>query len=140
MQGPREARTPFARIYEWLSIAEQFVFGDPEVGILRRGKTWGPGGWACRRLSPPQLCLGGRLPAVLCSQPAHNHPRALQKQKAFSAFDFAALRAEVAAVEAAAAALHSPVAFCHNDLLSGVLPYLISGRLVSVGPVEQPGV
>lgn len=43
----------------------------------------------------------------------------LQKQAVFEAFDFAELRGEVAAVEAAAAAFDSPIAFCHNDLLSG---------------------
>jgi thiamine kinase-like enzyme len=43
----------------------------------------------------------------------------LQKQEAFASFDFAALRAEVASVEAAAAAAHSPTVFAHNDLLSG---------------------
>lgn len=49
-------------------------------------------------------------------------PRRLQKQAAFEAFDFAELRGEVAAVEAAAAAFDSPIAFCHNDLLSGPSP------------------
>lgn len=31
MQGVREARTPFARIFEWLDIAETFVFEAPQV-------------------------------------------------------------------------------------------------------------
>lgn len=41
------------------------------------------------------------------------------KQQKFATFDFAAMRAEVQAVEAAASAVHSPVVFAHNDLLSG---------------------
>lgn len=43
----------------------------------------------------------------------------LQRQQVFANFDFAAMRAEVQTVEAAAAAMHSPVVFAHNDLLSG---------------------
>ncbi|KAI7845556.1 hypothetical protein COHA_000847 [Chlorella ohadii] len=42
-----------------------------------------------------------------------------EKQKKFATFDFAAMRAEVQAVEKAATAVCSPVVFAHNDLLSG---------------------
>jgi ethanolamine kinase len=41
------------------------------------------------------------------------------KQKMFATFNFAAMRAEVQAVEAAATVVCSPVVFAHNDLLSG---------------------
>ena len=43
----------------------------------------------------------------------------LQKQRAFAAFDFEALRGEVRRVEAVAATAASPIVFSHNDLLSG---------------------
>jgi hypothetical protein len=32
VQGERLGRTPFARIYEWLDVAEKFTFDDPKVG------------------------------------------------------------------------------------------------------------
>lgn len=33
LQADQLVRTPFARIYEWLDIAQQFVFDDPEVSL-----------------------------------------------------------------------------------------------------------
>ncbi len=64
----------------------------------------------------------------------------VQKQQAFSTFDFSALRAEVQTVEAAAAALHSPLVFAHNDLLSGVLTYMhrLADRPASQRATDQP--
>lgn len=45
----KRGRTPFGRIREWLDIAEQFVFEDPEVGAACKQPPSAVG--ACWRLS-----------------------------------------------------------------------------------------
>ena len=137
MQGERLGRTPFARIYEWLDIAEKFTFEDPQVGLAGGlaattcmsqlhccdvHSAWLACPWFVLLVAGlhallllmsvlPLLPLLLLLPLPSCCL--------LQKQEAFATFDFAALRAEVASVQAAAAAARSPIVFAHNDLLSG---------------------
>lgn len=129
VQGDRQhPQTPFGRILQWLDMAEKFTFDCPEVGALcmlsfiavlsmQLGLRCG---WSCWRECPA---------APSPSSPYCLPPSALQKQRLFESFDFAAMRAEVAAVQAAAAAVASPPAFCHNDLLSGAPWCLAPGFL-----------
>ena len=114
MQGKQHVRTPFGRIYEWLDMAEHFTFSDEEVRWMQ--------------ITANVMRLGGVPPLQglkVCNMPPFAcrllpfHFTALQKQKKFATFDFAAMRAEVQAVEKAATAVCSPVVFAHNDLLSG---------------------
>lgn len=114
LQGDRTPRTPFARIHEWLNVAEGFTFGDdPEVGHPGHAPQGHAPHTVVAATQPVSAWVSTLLPPLVL-------PRLrLQKQAAFAAFDFGQLRAEVRAVEAAAAALQSPTVFCHNDLLSG---------------------
>lgn len=109
MQGKEHVRTPFGRIYEWLDMAEKFTFDDEEVTAS------GLAGLCIRCFPASRCCNDFELLKSLLTGPSTG----LQKQKKFAAFDFAVMRSEVQAVEAAATAVRSPVVFAHNDLLSG---------------------
>ncbi|PSC74962.1 putative ethanolamine kinase [Micractinium conductrix] len=129
--GPRVLATfSNGRIEEWLEgmrALQPEELAAPEMvphiaGALRRFHNM-----------PPQICMEGlgtpfgRIRQWLDTAERFTFHDA-EKQRAFKeSFDFAAFRAEVVRVEAAAARAASPHVFSHNDLLSGNVMVPVAG-------------